>query len=97
MADRRPDPDPHEDTGGGPGTPRWVKVFGIIAIVVVLLIGFILFTGLGGPHGPQRHAPSGDAGGYTPPFSAHQNGGGTGRPADADEAARAVVVIISTT
>jgi hypothetical protein len=31
-----------------PGTPRWVKVFGIIAIVVVLLVVFMLLTG----HGP---------------------------------------------
>jgi hypothetical protein len=43
-----------------------VKVFGVIAIVAVLLIGFILFTGLGGPHGPQRHAPSGYTGGHSP-------------------------------
>lgn len=49
------------DSGGGPsrgsitGTPRWVKVFAIIAIVLVLLVGFVLFTGVGGPHGPGRH------------------------------------------
>ena len=42
-----------------PGTPRWVKVFGIIAIVVVLLVVIMLLTG----HGPGRHAPSGEAGG----------------------------------
>jgi hypothetical protein len=53
-----------------------VKVFGIIVIVVVLLVGIILITGVGGPHGPGRHIPSGDAvetpsgdpGGYTPPI-----------------------------
>jgi hypothetical protein len=45
-----------------PGTPRWVKVFGIIAIVLVLLIGIMLLTG----HGPGRHTPSGDAGGQAP-------------------------------
>jgi hypothetical protein len=56
VADQPGDLDSPEDIGGEPGTPRWVKVFGIIAIVVLLLIGFILFTGLGGPHGPQRHA-----------------------------------------
>ena len=38
-----------------PGTPGWVKVFGVVAVIVVLLIAFILATGLGGPHGPQRH------------------------------------------
>lgn len=41
-----------------PGTPRWVKVFGIVAIVLVVLIAITLFTG----HGPGRHTPSGDAG-----------------------------------
>jgi hypothetical protein len=42
-----------------PGTPRWVKVFGIIGIVVVLLVSIILVTGVGGPggHGPGRHTP----------------------------------------
>ena len=41
-----------------PGAPRWVKVFGIIALVVVLLFVALLFTrGLGG-HGPGRHMPS---------------------------------------
>jgi hypothetical protein len=43
-----------------PGTPRWVKVSGIIVAVLVLLVALILFTGVGGPHGPGRHAFSGD-------------------------------------
>jgi hypothetical protein len=43
-----------------PGTPRWVKVFGIIVIVVVLLVVAMMF--IGGKHGPGRHAPSGAAG-----------------------------------
>jgi len=34
-----------------PGTPRWVIVFGIIAIVLVLLFVIMLLTG----HGPGRH------------------------------------------
>ena len=51
-----------------PGTPRWVKVLGIIAIVVVLLIVAILFIG-SSEHGPGRHTPSGDAGGQVPPSS----------------------------
>jgi hypothetical protein len=45
-----------------PGTPRWVKVFGIIVIVAVLLVVAMMFIG-GGEHGPGRHTPSGDAGG----------------------------------
>jgi hypothetical protein len=34
-------------------TPRWVKVFGIIALVVVLLFVVLLFAP--GSHGPGRH------------------------------------------
>lgn len=52
-----------------PGTPRWVKVSGIVVGVLVLLVVIVLVTGLGGPHGPGRHTWSGDAGGQTPPFS----------------------------
>jgi hypothetical protein len=51
-----------------PGTPRWVKVFGIIGIVLVLLVVARVFIG-GGEHGPGRHTPSGDAGGQVPPSS----------------------------
>ena len=49
-----------------PGTPRWVKVFGIIVIVVVLLVVAGMF--IGGEHGPGRHTQSGDAGGQVPPY-----------------------------
>ena len=38
-------------------TPRWVKVFGIIAVSLVLLVVIVVFTGVGGPHGPGRHMP----------------------------------------
>jgi hypothetical protein len=38
-----------------PGTPRWVKVFGVIVIGLILLVVIIVFTGIGGPHGPGRH------------------------------------------
>ena len=40
-----------------PGTPRWVKAFGIIGIVLALLFAILKFAGLGGEHGPSRHAP----------------------------------------
>lgn len=62
MDDRPTDPDP----GAYHGTPGWVKLSGILAIVVVLLIGFILINGLGGPHGPQRHGPAGEGPGLAP-------------------------------
>ena len=38
-----------------PGTPRWVKVSGIILIVLVVLVAIMLLVG----HGPGRHTPSG--------------------------------------
>ena len=63
-----------------PGTPRWVKVFGIIVIVAVLLAvaGMII----GGEHGPGRHGQSGSAGGQAPSSSALEAhalpGGGRG-------------------
>jgi hypothetical protein len=44
-----------------PPTPGWVKVFGIVGVVLLVLIAFILVTGLGGPHGPSRHGGSADA------------------------------------
>ncbi len=37
-------------------TPRWVKVFGIIVIVLTLLIGIMMIVG---GHGPGAHTPSG--------------------------------------
>jgi len=43
------------DPGSPPSTPRWVKVFGIIALVVILLFVILMFTGIGGSHGPGRH------------------------------------------
>jgi uncharacterized cupredoxin-like copper-binding protein len=92
MADLPPYRDPSDDTGVGPGIPRWVKVFGIIVIVLVLLGGIIVLTGVGGEHGPSRHTPSGDAGGQTRPSNGYENTGGVGRPADADQAARTVAV-----
>jgi hypothetical protein len=42
-----------------PGTPRWVKVFGLLAVLVALTFVHRMLTG-GGGHG--RHAPAqGDA------------------------------------
>jgi hypothetical protein len=41
------------------GAPRWVKVFGIVVAVLVLLFVIMALFG-GGPagHGPGRHASS---------------------------------------
>jgi hypothetical protein len=70
------DPPRYPDTGDDPGvglgrgsttsTRRWVKVAGIIAIALVLLLFIILhlIAGLG----PGLHSPGGD----TPPSSVQQ-------------------------
>ena len=66
MTDSPSGPAPNPETGGetgmGPdpeatvGPPRWVKVFGTIALVLVLLVVVVMFFG-GGEHGPGRHMP----------------------------------------
>ena len=61
MADPSHSPGTGNDIGGGPyrepppGTPRWVKVFGLIALVVLVLFVVVLLIG-GGEHGPGRHS-----------------------------------------
>jgi len=61
MADP-PSPEPAAGPDGGPtgDTPRWVKVSGIIALAVLLLLIVLLFAG--GNHGPDRHRSSGRPG-----------------------------------
>jgi hypothetical protein len=59
---------PHRGSPGG--APRWVKVFGIIALVVVLLVVVLLLTRGPGGHGPSRHTSEGLAT-YQPPASPH--------------------------
>ena len=60
LADPAPYPDSNSDTGVGPGReypgiPRWVKAFGIVAIVLVLLVAIIIF--IGGHTSPVQHGP----------------------------------------
>jgi hypothetical protein len=81
VAEPPPAPDaPRDGTGvesdRGPtsGTPGWVRVFGIIAIVLVLLVVILLLTGGPGRHGPGRHLPSGGASGQPAPASAAVHG-----------------------
>ena len=62
MADPPRSPEAGDDTGAGAdpesnGTPRWVKVSGIVALALVILFVVVMFTG-GGGHGPGRHALS---------------------------------------
>lgn len=67
MADPPPAPDIQPHT-----RPRWVKVFGIIAAVVILLVVIVLVTRPGG-HGPSRH--TGGLGGHPLPASVTDHGG----------------------
>ena len=45
------------DRNAPPATPRWVKVVGAIAILLVVIVVIALLTG--GEHGPGRHVTSG--------------------------------------
>ena len=47
--------DRESTTSTPPGTPRWVKVFAIIALVLVLLVAIMMLTD--GEHSPGRHIP----------------------------------------
>jgi hypothetical protein len=63
MAELSPEPgrEPHSS-----GLPRWVKVFGLITIAVLVLLVVLLIAG--SDHGPGRHSPSGA--GPTPSYVA---------------------------
>ena len=43
------------ESGTTKGAPRWVKVFGIIIAILVLLFVVLMLTGGPGRHGPGRH------------------------------------------
>ena len=78
MADPSPLRDSAASTGADPddgstaGTPRWVKVFGIIAFIVILF--FVVSLLLGVRHGPGRHAVSGGASGHVSPLAVTEPG-----------------------
>ena len=70
--------------GSTGGTPRWVKVSAIIAVVVVALVAVMLLAG-GGEHGPGRHLGGGDGpSGQQAPGDAEQPKGHTGPPPGID-------------
>jgi hypothetical protein len=52
-SEEREDKAPRTDTTVG--APRWVKVSGVIGLVVVLVFVLVLVVG-GGNHGPGRHS-----------------------------------------
>lgn len=49
-----------------PGTPRWVKISGMILGLMILLATVLMASGVGGPHGPGRHLSSAGTEGETP-------------------------------
>ncbi|MEU3641282.1 hypothetical protein AB0H23_34330 [Streptomyces albogriseolus] len=61
MVDPPQEPGTRDKTSGVPGRtpvagmPRWVKVSGLIALIVVLLVGVMLLVKGPGEHGPGRH------------------------------------------
>jgi hypothetical protein len=74
-------PAPYTDTSGEtdaqvnrasssvyPGTLRWVKVSGIVALILIVLVLVVMVLG-GGEHGPMRHIPSGSGRTNTPPIA----------------------------
>ncbi|HWC27518.1 MAG TPA: hypothetical protein VG474_13100 [Solirubrobacteraceae bacterium] len=83
MADAPADPsagdDAELDRRSAPGTPHWVKLAALVAVVLVLLFVAVLIFG-DGRHGPGRHgggdvpsaaqpSPAGAANGHSTPSS----------------------------
>ena len=55
-----------------PPTPRWVKAFGIAAIVLVVLLIVMIVSGHGGPHSPLRHLRHGATDAHPSPATGAQ-------------------------
>jgi hypothetical protein len=66
MTDQPSSPEREDRADRGPtaGPPRWVKVSGIIALALVVLVLIVLLAG--GNHGPGRHQSSPGHGGQLP-------------------------------
>jgi hypothetical protein len=72
MTDPTPVTDRSAQTGGPrapapsyPGMPTWLKVGGIVTLILILLVVAIMFIA-GGTHGPSRHVPSSSGSSSTP-------------------------------
>ncbi|MCC6174405.1 MAG: hypothetical protein IT305_03785 [Chloroflexi bacterium] len=61
MSDRPHQPDRFDEPGAAPArelsysTPRWVKAFGLAAVVAVMLVVVLHLGGVGGMPGPGLH------------------------------------------
>lgn len=62
--DRPDNTSPETDGSSPPGIPRWLKMSGIIVLVVILLVVIIQLV-VGGQHGPGLHTSSGADGDST--------------------------------
>lgn len=63
MDEASPPSEPRSEATGAdhpspPGAPRWAKVFGIIAAIVLAVFLVLLLTG--NNHGPGRHVDGGE-------------------------------------
>jgi hypothetical protein len=66
MTDQPSSPERENRADRGPtaGPPRWVKVFGIITLALIVLVLIVLLAG--GNHGPGRHQSFRGYGGQLP-------------------------------
>lgn len=71
--------EPDRDARVDSGAPRWVKIFAVVALVAILLVGALLVFG-GGEHGPGRHIGSNAEPAYQ--GEAHAPGRHTGSPGE---------------
>jgi hypothetical protein len=56
SSDSREQAGPTSDQGSAYRTPTWVKVFGLVALVLIVLLVVSLLLGV--RHGPSLHGPS---------------------------------------
>jgi hypothetical protein len=60
--DSRGDTGARSDRGSPPSTPLWVKAFGIVALILVLLFVLLHLSG----HAPRGHTSTGEHGAHEP-------------------------------
>jgi hypothetical protein len=73
-----------------PGTPRWVKAFGIVLMIAIVLAVAVILVG-GGQHGPGIHAGADDLGGHGPGSAAIGKAHDYSAPADVHEPSHAFI------
>ncbi len=56
MSEERPTVEGSSNAGGPPRVPGWVKVLGVALLVLLAAVVVLMVLGVGGEHGPGRHA-----------------------------------------